>query len=121
MFAAVVFLFFAGIFCQSYSQEAVIKLDSPEKIEQFQKILNEGAVQSGTDTDVSEISESLKPALSDNSGQVSEAVQIPEAKEKDVKNVKKAEKNIKWLDSPENVEEFEKILKKIQVGGPAKQ
>jgi len=146
IYAAV--LFAACIFCTAYAQEeAVIKLDSPEEIDQFQKMLqddNSKKVMSDLETALSDsakqpagktvLSESefkvYKPQAKEDAGtekvkqkakvvrQISEEefkALIPQAKEDSEASVK-PESNIKWLESDEDMEEFNEILKKAGHG-----
>ncbi|MDR1196118.1 MAG: hypothetical protein LBL00_06560 [Endomicrobium sp.] len=144
VFVSAFFAFFCGIFCNAGAQEAVIKLDSREEIERFQEMLNDGAIREdapdetkaalsdgvkGTPSEAefkvykpqpkeSSEEENAKPkAVSHSStGEENFEVFIPEAKEENTESAEKPEKNIKWLDSSEDIEEFEEILKKAKFG-----
>jgi len=149
LYISVAILFAACIFCISYAQdEAVIKLDSPEEVEQFQKILhddNSKKVMSDLETALSDDAKRpsgkaglsgsefkiYKPQAKEDADtekvkqkakvvrQISEEdfkVLVPQAKEDSTVSGKPGS-NIKWLESDEDIEEFNEILKKARQQG----
>lgn len=121
MSVCIFFLFFNCIFSTSYShgQEAEIKLDSPEQIAQFQKLLEDD--DSAKNPENQALPEDLSAALSEDS--LSEKtdeletefkVYKPQAKDDESGQVNENGKNIKRLDSDEDLAEFEELLKKAQ-------
>jgi hypothetical protein len=164
-----VFLSAGGFFCMVCAQEAVIKLDSPEQIEQFQKMFldtQEPKADSGAPESVLPETPEKKPPKKIESSEENFKVYKPQPKEPEDSGTapaagedKKAEpevlkseaadevpapkdaaelsggenelkvfipqaeenadgeageKNIKWLESSEDLAEFEELLKKAQ-------
>lgn len=105
-----VFLFSGCFFCNVYSQEAVIMLESQEQIEQFQKMLageEDVQIASGSAGGMTGIQE--ESIVSENKFEVF----IPQAKD-DEGGSGGEKRNIKWLESSEDLKEFEELLKKAQ-------
>ncbi|MCL2144203.1 MAG: hypothetical protein FWH43_01720 [Endomicrobia bacterium] len=115
IFVSAAAVFAAGIFCLAYSQshEAVIKLDSSEDIEKFQKILNDdGSKNSSNDLETALVGDT-KNGKKTEILETEFKVFIPQAKEDGVNEASgKSSGNVKWLESDEDIAEFNEIIKK---------